>query len=236
MSLLINNELIWISIPRCASTSIEKAFLTSNLDIKKHSDVDKGINNKIIDNPHIHIRKKALYDEFGIKDTISIKRDWFERWVSGLNFLFNATQNTHNVEMIIKWEELTNEFLYKQFDDKFLNGIYKSFLDENDNWEGAKKAYASLIKNKDELTYWGSICVLLSENHWKENEPATYEFDISELDLFNDFIFNKYGERLTIQRQNFSSSNKSKLVFDNTFKNWVWDKFEKRYEKNKRLI
>ena len=32
---LINNELIWISIPRCASVSIENSIYNSSLSIKK---------------------------------------------------------------------------------------------------------------------------------------------------------------------------------------------------------
>ena len=33
--LLINNELIWIAIPRCASVSIENSLYNSSLNIKK---------------------------------------------------------------------------------------------------------------------------------------------------------------------------------------------------------
>ena len=34
MSLLINNDLIWISVPKCASVSIETALIDSEIDIR----------------------------------------------------------------------------------------------------------------------------------------------------------------------------------------------------------
>ena len=43
MGLLINNELIWISVPRCASVSIESALLNSNLNDIKEA-LNQGIN------------------------------------------------------------------------------------------------------------------------------------------------------------------------------------------------
>ena len=33
MSLCINNDLIWVSVPRCASVSIEKTLASSELEI-----------------------------------------------------------------------------------------------------------------------------------------------------------------------------------------------------------
>ena len=43
MSLLINNDLIWVSIPKCASISIETALLNSNLNITKFSEYEEKI-------------------------------------------------------------------------------------------------------------------------------------------------------------------------------------------------
>jgi hypothetical protein len=43
--LLINNELIWISIPRCASVSLINSFESSVLKIKKSPLIESFIKN-----------------------------------------------------------------------------------------------------------------------------------------------------------------------------------------------
>ena len=67
MSLLINNDLIWISVPKCASISIEHALINADLDIKLLSEYRYSHRTDLV---HGHYRKSQLFDEFGIKETI----------------------------------------------------------------------------------------------------------------------------------------------------------------------
>lgn len=71
--LLINNKLIWISIPRCASVSIENSLYNSSLNIKKiisERHLIEEFNNKI--KYHSHSRKRDCIHQFGYKDTICV--------------------------------------------------------------------------------------------------------------------------------------------------------------------
>ena len=235
MGLLINNELIWLSIPRCASVSIEKALLTSNLNIKR-LDLDLEYPNE-----HTHFKKSILYEEFGIRKTICIKRDWFDRWLSGLQHFFHVTEKSKLYTPIIKWEDVDNDFIFKTFDFEFANTLYST---DNSEWDSI---HLRLIKEKELKDihlingfvvrhYNGILSVLLSQNWIKENEPADYEFDISEIDKFSDFIYNQFGERLNIEKLNHSSKVSSKIVINDELKQWVWDKFEKQFQKRNVLI
>jgi hypothetical protein len=235
MGLLINNELIWLSIPRCASVSIEKALLTSNLNIKR-LDLDLEYPNE-----HTHFKKSILYEEFGIRKTICIKRDWFDKWLSGLQYFFHITEKSKLYTPIIKWEDVDNDFIFKTFDFEFVNTLYST---DNSEWDSI---HLRLIKEKELKDihlingfvvrhYNGILSVLLSQNWIKENEPADYEFDISEIDKFSDFIYNQFGERLNIEKLNHSSKVSSKIVINDELKQWVWDKFEKQFQKRNVLI
>ena len=80
------------------------------------------------------------------------------------------------------------------------------------------------------------MCSLISEKSWKSNLNCTYEFDIKEIDKFVDFIEDRFGERLIIEKINKSTKRQNKIVIDNKLKQFVWDNFEKRFEKRNQLI
>jgi hypothetical protein len=236
MGLLINNELIWLSIPRCASSSIEKALLNSNLNIRRLK-----VDSKYPD-VHMHFRKSTLYEQFGVHKTVCIKRDWFSKWMSSVQHLFEWLEFTKIYTPIIKWEDIDNDFIYKTFNANFLNSLYSRDIDEWDN------NMLSLIKENvliDKIYDYnemplpngdGILGVLNSQNFYKENSKIDYEFDISEIDKFSDFIYDKFGERIYIEKLNSSSNVKSKIIIDDKLKQWVWDNFEKRFEKRNQLL
>jgi hypothetical protein len=235
MGLLINDELIWISIPRCASVSIENALMNSNLTIKQTS-IDS-------DNPgtHMHFKKSQLYREFGIHKTVCIKRDWFDKWLSGLYQLFYQINLSNIYTTIIPWENIDNDFIYKTFDIDFTSSLY---VENVKNWD---KIFLKLIKESS-LKFKkhdsigptkgapGILSALLPQNHFKENTEADYEFHISELDKFSDFIYERFGEKLDIKKLNERKQIPNKIIIDDKLKQWVWDKFEKRFEKRNQLI
>ena len=118
MSLCIDNELIWVSIPRCASVSIEKSLSNSQLNIryyKKSMFFDKDI--------HLHIQLKTLYDYFGLKESVCIKRDFVDRWLSGLEHWW-WTMSITGLEPIIPFNEIDNNFIYTHFTDEMIDKMY----------------------------------------------------------------------------------------------------------------
>jgi len=239
MSLCINNDLIWLSIPKCASTSIEEAFLNSTLDCKyphnyKKRYYDKGF--------HLHLEVEKLYNFFGIKETICINRDWFDRWVSALEFMWKGMEES-KLEPIIKWEDIDNNWLYTNFTKEYVDKIH--FINRNVNKyidvEMAKLKYEytfyfTKIKDHPFKDHYFYPAVLLSQNTWKKNNKCTYEFDFKELYKFENFITNRYGMEFKLEKLNASNKLSNKIVKDNTLKNWVWENFEKRFERRNELI
>lgn len=223
MSILIKNDLIWVAIPKCASMSIEDALLKSKLDIKRHSYSIKS------EPLHTHIGVHKLKEEFGNKETICIKRDWFEKWLSAIQFCFETIIPSDGNSPIKKWEDIDNDFIYSIFTDEFVNLLYS---EKNDS---LNECYSRLILN-GKITEKNRLSALFSQNYWKENNKCTYEFDIREMDKFADFIENKFGERLEIHKINENPKTKSKLILNDELKNFVWEKFEKRFNKKNYLL
>ena len=191
---------------------------------------------------HMHFRKSLLYEEFGVHKTVCIKRDWFSKWMSSLQHLFEWLEFAKVYTPIIKWKDVDNEFIYKKFNTDFADSLYSRNIDD---WD---RITLSLIKETKliDKTYNnnnillpsidGVIGILNSQNFYKENSKIDYEFDISEIDKFSDFIYDKFGERLNIEKLNSSSNVTSKIVVNDELRQWVWDKFEKRFEKRNQLI
>lgn len=241
MSLLINNDLIWVSVPKCASISIENALLGSNLIITKCDGYDDIINLSIKNSKeenappfHGHVRKSYLYNNFGRKETVRIKRDWFSRWISALQHILEVTDSWGNYTLINKWENIDNKFIYNFFDDEYIEQLH---INELDTWN---KCFLKFVQENSKKEYVkpeaGIVCTFLSQNYWIENEPCTYEFNIDEIYLFEEFLYEKYGEKIKIKKLNQTSNKKSKIIFDDKLKEWVWNNFEKRFLKKNSLL
>jgi hypothetical protein len=226
MAYLINDNLIWISTPKCASFSIEAALLNSNLKLKKYSEhFSRGL--------HIHPPLNSCLDQFGIKESVCITRDWFARWLSSLNFIWDMIELSTEYTPICKWEDLNNEVIYNIFNEEFVNKLHS----END--DNYLECYLKLLKNNTELVpkeIYGTIATIVSERFWKSNQKCTYEFDIKELDKFTKFIENRFGEKLQLDIINSSTKRPNKIIVNEELKSFVWEKFEKRFEKRNQLI
>jgi hypothetical protein len=230
MGYLINDNLIWVITPRCASNSVETALINSNLKSKKY-------NNIFNQERHIHVSLDKCLDYFGKKETVCITRDWFERWMSALNFIWDKIEYQTPFEPICKWEDLNNDIIYNLFDSNFISDLH--YITE----DGFKKCFFKFLKTEKEKvlkitpdsTIVGIPCTLVSEKFWKSNKKCTYEFDITELNKFVDFIENKFGERLLIEKLHTSTKRESKITVNDELKSFVWNNFEKIFEKRKQL-
>lgn len=236
MSVCINNDLIWISIPRCASHSIERALLESNLNLKFYKDYTPST----LNGEHTHITLNKLYSFYGIKETICVKRDWFERWISGLKHMW-FTLTFNGLTPLVSWDELDNDFIFKNITIEYCNllhSVVDSDFQENTeainflNFKFSKTSPLEVKLNSQILI----PNVLLSQNYWLNNNHCTYEFDINEIDKFKNFIYNRYGIYLKIEHLNHSSQPKNKIIMNEELRNWVWENFEDRFTKSKNLI
>lgn len=239
MSLLINDDLIWVSIPKCASQSIESAFYNSGLKVQH---IFYGYKNK--PEKHSHIPLSILYNNFGIKNSVCIKRDYFERWLSSLRYIWQKIEE-NNMIPIINWSDIDNDFIFKFFDDKFIDDIHSTVIGEMHDFENH-----SLIKEKihnldikflkDKNSNWFTenalYGIFYSQSHWLNGKRCTYEFDIKEIDKFEKFISERYLMNFKIPFLNKGINYPSKIIPNQELKNWVFENFEKRYTTSIKII
>lgn len=230
MSLLVNDELIWVSVPRCASYSIEASFYNSNLKIEHYNIDFKDLKPGDDGFKHKHLSLYYLNKRWLNKKTIRIKRDWMERWLSALEHLW-VTIEKNNLKPIIDYGEIDNDFIYRTFTKKFGNelysegGIYKQFnyiVEDYVLTEHLKEFKTGLLR---------------SQNYWLSGEKrCDFEFDINELDKFTNFIEKRYGEKLTIEHRNKSKKKTNKIIINDDLKNHVWEIFESPFHKVSKLF
>lgn len=224
MSICLNNDLLWLSIPRCASASIEKAIIDSKIPMEFYLKPDH----------HYHVERKLLYNKFGGLETVCITRDWFERWLSGLKHIWMTIYN-NNMLPIIDWHEMNNDFIYNTFDVNFVNKVY------NNNPADFIDIFSKLLKNKEDYVNLktvkhSTLKILCSQNFWKGNEKCTYEFDINEINKFEEFIQNRYNLDFKTQKLNNDPKIYNNIIVNDELKNWVWNTFEKQFQKRNELI
>jgi hypothetical protein len=227
MSLLINDDLIWVSVPKCASISIEKALLNSDLDIKLHSEYKYNLQKL---NKHMHFERAVLFNEFGIYPTVCITRDWVDKWLSALEFIWTRILKA-NLTPIIQWDKIDNNFIYKTFDIDFSKKLHYNFQYD--------ELFKKLIIDSDIINNpitSAVVVALLSQNYWKGNQPCTYEFDIKELHKFEEFIQKRYGVSFNLEHLNSTPKIKNKIEINDELKNHLWNVFEKPFEKRNSLI
>jgi hypothetical protein len=245
MSLCINNDLIWVSVPRCASHSIEDAFLNSPVSINHF----KYENNRTY-TEHVHMNLSELYKKFGKKETIAIKRNYFERWISGLQHMF-LSYEMNNIKLSRKWEEVDNDFIYQYFSKEYIDSIHTfnpadlNLSNYKDTIEIKEILKLNLFNFKDSSTeinfedldvQFSPYMLLLSQMYWVSNNKCTYEFDITEIDKFEKFISTRYDIEFKIEKLNQSVPMKNNIIKDDKLKKWVFDNFEKRFVSRNELL
>ncbi len=159
--ILIENEIVFVSTPKCASISIHSALEKTNLKIEPTFIVPT--NNEIIGGLkfpdfinnndyfskikiHGHISISEIYTFLNQKvNTIVIKRDFFKRFISCFHYLFGwwiptayGIYYTPNV--------ITNEFIYKHFTDEVIDIILQLPYSKHRIVEFHKKLKNLLIK------------------------------------------------------------------------------------------
>jgi hypothetical protein len=191
---------------------------------------------------HLHIRLKDLYEKFGLKETVCINRDYFDRWISGLKHIWDTYEKI-KVPLIKKWEDVDNDFIYETFTDDYVNEIYasgKNFLSiRNHNGKSLIDYSKITIIELNKKIAPNNIFIeniLRSQLYLKDNKKCTYEFNINEINKFEKFIENRYDIDFKLDILNKTSFQHNLIVKDEKLKNWVWEKFEKRFIKSDNII
>jgi hypothetical protein len=185
---------------------------------------------------HLHIPKNYLIQEWGNKETICITRNFVDRFISAIQFVWSRIEK-NGYTPIIPIYEIDNQFIYKLFTPNIIYDIHNDFTI---NGNKHLKFLQSIIKEKLNGTesFIGNINALICQNYYKNSDKCTYEFDINELDKFKNFIDKRYNTNIIIETiNNNTNKEKPKIIKDTHFIEWLYNNFEKPYDKNiKKLI
>jgi hypothetical protein len=188
-------------------------------------------------NRHFHINVNILKHNFGDLETVCIKRDWFDRWLSSFEYIWQLI-SLDNLTPKYEFEKIDNEFIYNIFTDSFVNKLY---IYDDDDYKNVVELYR-LFVNEDILLStdikfsgirYSGIRIIASQNFWTNNERCTYEFNIEEIDKFENFISDRYSIDFKLDHINEGKKNKNNIIVNDELKKWVWDRFERPFIKNK---
>ena len=263
--ILIENEIVFLSVPKNASISVHYALEESELKIEptwnyafaaklaveNHSLHYNYSNYKI--KIHSHISTNGVYNYLNKKvPIIFIKRDYSERFISALNYIFNSqivkTYGYEYSDILNNYilPNIDNDWLYETFTKDVIEKIILQSVEVNHGHYSKVESYENvvhklvvsslnkLVKNKkrikipkpNEMSFPNSkyinFTMLDSQESYKSGYTPKYIFDIYELDKLENFIEEKFEKEITIRKENSLDKKIIKTNFINDTKLRDW--------------
>jgi hypothetical protein len=245
--MLVNKEFIYVSLPRCASTSFLIACGQSGLKVNHFSEIlDDAYNNtnwhtdseliaKYI--PHSHEKLTKLKSKFGNNyNIISVKRNRHERFISTIKHVVDVLYKIDEANIANYFEKLsTNELLIYtseeisnvQKRENIINYFIKIFINKN------------LLKNVENINYIESMIriIILPTFYYHHHNSEIIWFDFEKLNELEDWVSNKLSINFKLKQNNSSKNFKIKIKLDDNFikkYNEIYDIFD--FEKIKKTI
>jgi len=223
--MLVDNKFIYVSLPRCGSTSFYISCLRNNLDTKffnqKHYErynniVDLNLNNDKLANSiwHTHEQLSELTNKFGDNyDIIGVNRDRHIRFISAWKHLIDMVDrspqyNKNLVEtlralslndiLFYKSEELISDYSQKELIYKFaeINGFIE-YLD----------SYLIIM-----------LGIIISPLSFYHNHNLKIKwFDFNKLYELEEWVSNKLGKSFKLEQSNSSKHIECNLSLNSEF-------------------
>ena len=233
--MLIENKFLFISLPRCASTSFYISCLRNGLDIK-HVDqnfvngysnrIDLSLDNESLADRLVHLHE-AIYDlknHFGNNyEVITIKRNRHERFISVWKHLIDMIYMDYGKKYGDILKELNEEdiFFYKNTDIININDMYK-MIDKFIKKIGLNEIYDEYIRNMFEITFHPT-------SHWHNNDPNIKWFEFGKFDELEKWVSNKIGKPFKMEKSNGSQHFECNLKMNDKFVthyNSIYDRYD----------
>jgi hypothetical protein len=242
--MLVENKFLFISLPRCASTSFYISCLRSGFDVKhfdqkfidsvKHN-IDLNLDNeKLADKMfHLHETINDLIQKFGNEyDIIAIRRNRHEQFIS----LWK-----HVIDMIDMGfpPELTDIFKKIKLDDIL---FFKDLdLISTDSQMLVIKEFTKRNRIEKYLTpYMKNMLLVLFRptSYWHNNNSKIKWFEFGNFEELEEWVSNKTGKQFKIEKSNGSQHFECGLTLTDEFikkYNNIYDYYDNQ-KNNKTLI
>ena len=242
--MLVENKFLFISLPRCASTSFYISCLRNGFDIKhfdqKFIDSAKDYINLNLDNEkladkmsHTHEKINNLIEKFGNEyEIIAIRRNRHEQFISLWKHIIDVVDMGYSSELtdIFKKIKLDDILFFKDLDlispdSQML--VIKDFAKRN----GIEKHLTPFIKN------W-LLILFRPISFWHNNNPKIKWFEFKNFGELEEWVSNKTGKPFKMEKSNGSQHFDCNLKMNDDFikkYNDIYDYYDLQ-KNNKTLI
>lgn len=225
--MLVDNKFLFISLPRCASTSFYISCLRSGFDIQHFEqkwinstkdNINLNLDNeKLADNlTHNHERINDLIKKFGNEyEIISIRRNKYEQFISIWKHIIDMIDMQYPSELtnIFKKINLDDILFFKDLDlisqtSQML--IIDNFVKRN----RIEKYINDYMKNM-------LLILFRPTSYWHNNNPKIKWFEFGNFRELEEWVSNKTGKPFKMESSNGSQHFECELILN--------DKFIKKY-------
>lgn len=240
--MLVENKFIYISLPRCASTSFAISCAKNRLNVKTlmneheigYNNIDITLDNEMIADSfrHMHEPIHQLESKFGNNyEIISVKRNRYERFLSLWYHIIDEEKRTGFKENYNKFINMNENDIF--FDIKPSDVLYESIEEYAAHFIMKHK----LIECDGYLTNMISL-LFLPCSAWHQHHKKIIWFDIDKLYELEEWVSNKLNINFKLEKINSSKHFTGNLkMTDNFIKkyNLIYDRFDLT-KKNKTLL
>jgi hypothetical protein len=220
--MLVDEKFLFISLPRCASTSFFISCLKNNLKVnhlnskfdnqyEKIPNLSKISNEELADalaHPHeaIYNLKKKFKNKIPI---IAIKRNPYDRFISTYKHIVDELYRINEIKTakIFQYLNVDDIFFFDSNDiiGNNINNIILDFLKRNEI-----KEYPGYVFNMLNILY-------RQVSYWHNHDPDIIWFDIKELNKLEEWVSNQLNIDFKLEKINSSQHFEINLKLDNNF-------------------
>ena len=221
--MLVDNKFIYLSLPRCASTSFYISCLRNNISVehsdesmfdKWNSDIDLNLDNETLADFLVHSHEKIvdLKTKFGNSyDVVSIKRNRYDRFVSLWKHIIDlANSRFPNVDVNKLKQMSAEQILFYTKDDLISDSrkeyVLNSFFDDND-----------LDDYRDSYMMTMIYILINPTSYWHNNDQNIIWFDFDKMNEFEEWVSNKLDIDFALEKSNGSQHFDCNLKLDDNF-------------------
>jgi hypothetical protein len=233
--MLIENNFLFISLPRCASTSFYISCLRSELDVKhgeqkiidKHNaNIDLKLDNEYLADIMLHLHegilnlKRHFGDQYEI---IAIRRNRHERFISVWKHLIDMIHFEHGEKYSTILQKLNvNDILFYKDTDIFTTEALRNTVSEFIKKIGMDEKYDTYLGNMFEI-------IFRPTSYWHNNDPNITWFEFGKFDELEKWVSNKIGKPFKMEKSNGSQHFECNLKLDDEFitrYNSIYDRYD----------
>ena len=243
--MLVDNKFLYISLPRCASTSFLVSCVKNNINLKHIDDnvdtqislIDKQLDAEELASTltHPHECCNALLHEFGNKyDIIAVKRNRHKRFISCWGHILHEILNYDEKDIYEKLKLFNEEQLLEHTSEN-LNSIestyeYVYYFLNKHNIIACNESSQKYISNMLRIQFWPM-------SSWHNNNPNIIWFDFEKLYELENWVSNKLEKPFKLEKTNSSKFIETNLkLTDNFIKkyNEIYDIYD--FPKSKKTL